>query len=126
MCFDRQGTRGFTVKGMLQHAISILPKRPEAYYLLSRFYERDERDGHWIDGYMIASIGEKVCEYEVPALRTYVDYPGDFAILFQKAVTSWWCGLCDESRNLFKELHENYQLDEVHKKSVLDNLIRLI
>ena len=125
MCFDKQGTRGFTVKGMLQHAISILPKRPEAYYLLSRFYERDERDGHWIDGYMIASIGEKVCEYEVPALRTYVDYPGDFAILFQKAVTSWWCGLCDESRNLFKDLHENYQLDEVHKKSVLDNLIKL-
>ena len=125
MCFDRQGTRGFTVKGMFQHAISILPKRPEAYYLLSRFYERDERDGHWIDGYMIASIGEKVCEYDVPALRTYVDYPGDFAILFQKAVTSWWCGLCDESRNLFKDLHENYQLDDTHKKSVIDNLKKL-
>jgi hypothetical protein len=125
MCFDKQGTRGFTVKGMLQHAISILPKRPEAYYLLSRFYERDERDGHWIDGYMIASIGEKVCEFDVFPLRTQVDYPGDFAILYQKAVTSWWCGLCDESRSLFKNLHENYHLDEVHKKSVLDNLIRL-
>lgn len=125
MCFDKQGTRGFTVKGILQHAIAILPKRPEAYYLLSRFYERDERDGHWIDGYMIASVGEKVCEFDVPSLRTSIDYPGDFAILYQKAVTSWWCGLCDESRSLFKDLHENYKLDEPHKKSVIDNLIKL-
>jgi hypothetical protein len=125
MCFDKQGTRGFTVKGMLQHAIAILPKRPEAYYLLSRFYERDERDGHWIDGYMIASIGEKVCEYDVSPLRTCIDYPGNFAIRYQKAVTSWWCGLCDESRNIFKDLHENYELDEKHKKSVIENLKKL-
>lgn len=125
MCFDKQGTRGFTVKGILQHAIAILPKRPEAYYLLSRFYERDERDGHWIDGYMIASVGEKVCEFDILPLKTSVDYPGDFAILYQKAVTSWWCGLCDESRSLFNNLYENYKLDELHKKSVIDNLIKL-
>jgi SAM-dependent methyltransferase len=125
MCFDKQGTRGFTVKGMLQHAIAILPKRPEAYYLLSRFYERDERDGHWIDGYMIASIGDKVCEYNNSPLRTRIDYPGNFAIQYQKAVTSWWCGLCDESRNLFKDLHENYKLDEIHKTSVINNLKKL-
>ena len=125
ICFSKQGTRSFTVKGLLQHAISILPKRPEAYYLLSRFYEKEERDGHWIDGYMIASIGEKICEYNSSPLRTYVDYPGDFAILYQKAVVSWWCGLCDESRVLFKELYENYELDEVHKKSVIENLKKL-
>jgi hypothetical protein len=125
MCFDKQGTRGFTVKGLLQHAISILPKRPEAYYLLSRFFERDSKDGHWNDGYMIASIGDKVCEYNNSPLRTNVDYPGDYSILYEKAVTSWWCGLCDESKNIFKDLHNNYTLDEIHKKSVIDNLIRL-
>jgi SAM-dependent methyltransferase len=125
MCFDKQGTRGFTVKGLLQHAISILPKRPEAYYLLSRFFERDTRDGHWNDGYMIASIGEKVCNYEGSPLRTKVDYPGDYAILYQKAVTSWWCGLCDESRDLFKDLHDNYELNETHERSVIENLKKL-
>lgn len=125
MCFDSQGTRNFTVKGMLQHAVSVLPKRPEAYYLLSRFYEREDKDGHWIESYMIASIGEKVCDFDSPPLRTEVDYPGHYSILYQKAVSSWWCGLCDESRNLFKDLHENYELDEYHKKSVLDNLIKL-
>lgn len=125
MCFDKQGTRGFTVKGMLQHAISIQPKRPEAYYLLSRFYERDEKDGHWIDSYMIASIGEKVCDFECSTLRTDVDYPGVYGILYQKAVSSWWCGLCDESRDLFQKLYNEYELDEHYKKSVVDNLVRL-
>jgi len=125
MCFDKQGTRNFTVKGMLQHAIAVLPKRPEAYYLLSRFYEREERDGHWIDAYMIASIGEKVCVFDRPSLRTNVDYPGDYAILYQKAVVSWWCGLCDESRDLFRDLYENYELDEYYKKSVFENLTKL-
>ena len=125
MCFDKQGTRGFTVKGLLQHAISILPKRPEAYYLLSRFFERDTRDGHWNDGYMIASIGQKVCDFNSSPLRTNVDYPGEYAILYQKAVISWWCGLCNESKNLFQDLRDNYDLNEIHKKSVIENLIKL-
>ena len=125
MCFDKQGTRGFTVKGLLQHAISILPKRPEAYYLLSRFFERDTRDGHWNDGYMIASIGQKVCDFNSSSLRTNVDYPGEYAILYQKAVISWWCGLCNESKNLFQDLLDNYELNEIHKKSVIENLIKL-
>jgi hypothetical protein len=125
MCFDKQGTRNFTVKGMLQHAISVLPNRPEAYYLLSRFYEREDRDGHWVDSYMIASIGEKLCDFNCSPLRTQVDYPGDYAILYQKAIASWWCGLCSESRDIFKDLYDNYDLDEVHKNSVKDILIKL-
>jgi hypothetical protein len=125
MCFDKQGTRNFTVKGMLQHAIAVLPKRPEAYYLLSRFHEREVGDGHWIDAYMIASVGEKVCIFDRSPLRTNVDYPGDYAILYQKAVVSWWCGLCDESRNLFRDLYENYEMSEDDRKSVFENLTRL-
>lgn len=125
MCFDSQGTRNFTVKGLLQHAISILPKRPEAYYLLSRFYEREQTDGHWNQSYMIASIGEKVCDLYSEPLRTDVDYPGYYGILYQKALASWWCGLCDESRDLFLDLYENYQLDSIHRRNVIDNLKRL-
>ena len=125
MCFDKQGTRGFTVKGLLQHAVSILPKRPEAYYLLSRFFEKDTKDGHWNDGYMISSIGQKVCDFDSLPLRTNVEYPGNYGILYQKAVTSWWCGLCDESKNLFQDLLDNYELNEIHKKSVIENLIKL-
>jgi hypothetical protein len=74
---------------------------------------------------MIASIGEKLCDFNCPPLRTQVDYPGDYAILYQKAIASWWCGLCAESRDIFKDLYDNYDLDESHKKTVTDTLIRL-
>lgn len=125
MCFDKQGTRNFTVKGMLQHAIAVLPTRPEAYYLLSRFYERQDVDGSWNDSYLIASIGKKVCDLNPSGLITKVDYPGNYALQFQKALSSWWCGLCSESRDLFQDLLDNYQLCDEHKKICIDNLKKM-
>ncbi len=126
MCFDSQGCRGFTVKGLLQHAIAILPRRPEAYYLLSRFYEREQKPESWKECYLIASIGHSVCNYKNNSpMRTQVDYPGDYAILFEKAVSSWWCGLCDESRELFRYLSDNYIMNEEHKTLVHNNLKKL-
>lgn len=125
MCFDEQGCRSSTVKGLLQHAVSILPKRPEAYYLLSRFYEKENDIKSWKDSYMIASIGEQVSDFNCKSLRTEINYPGKYGILFQKAVASWWCGLCDESRDIFNDLLNNYELDENHRQAILNNMKRL-
>lgn len=122
MCFERQGCRNYTVKGLLQHALSLQPHRPEAYYLLSRLYEREKV---WQDSYMIASVGDQVASKSLvddEPLRTKVDYPGDYGLSFQKAVSSWWCGLCDESRDLFRHVLMNYSLDSSHMKSVITNL----
>lgn len=125
MCFDKQGTRNFTVRGLLQNAITVLPKRPEAYYLLSRFHDRSQADGSWNDCYMVACIAEAVCERDPEPLKTPVDYPGFYGIIFEKAVSSWWCGLCDESRNMLQDLLENYELNDAHKQAVLDNLKKI-
>ena len=122
MCFEKQGSRNFTVKGLLQHAISILPNRPEAYYHLSRFYEHKQDDGHWNDTYMIASIGENVAEFANTGLRTDVSYLGKDSLLFQKALSGWNCGLCDESRTIFKSLMRSNQLPEDYKRIVYNNL----
>jgi tetratricopeptide (TPR) repeat protein len=124
-CFEAQGKRNFTVRGLLQHAVSILPKRPEAYYLLARFYEREDRDGSWQDSYMIASIGEKVADFNSKPLRNSVDYPGSYAVTFQKAVAAWWCGLCEESRDLFIELNKNLDLDDNFRSAVDYNMVNL-
>lgn len=124
-CFDRQGARNFTVKGLLQHAISIQPNRPEAYYLLSKFYERQTNDGHWNYSYMMASIGESILKQKHIPLRTRVDYPGEYALLFQKAVSAWWCGLTEESLELFTHLYLNAPLDLTHYLAVYSNLKRL-
>jgi lipoprotein NlpI len=98
ICFNIQGCRNFTVKGLLQHSLAIMPKRPEAYFLLSRFYEKEE---NYHDSYLIASIGENIAEKDLKPLELYVEYPGFYGLLFEKAVSSWWCGLCDESRKIF-------------------------
>lgn len=122
-CFDKQGARNFTVKGLLQHALTIKPKRPEGYYLLSRFYEKENKDGSWHDCYTISSIGCSILDkQDNPPLRTNVDYPGYYALLFQKAMSAWHCGLCEESRDLFKDLYYNYNLDDNFKQSVINNL----
>ena len=125
ICFNKQGTRNFTVKGLLQHALAMQPKRPEAYYLLSRFYERENKDGSWQDCYTISSIGHRVADFDSPPLRTNVDYPGSYAVIFQKAVSAWWCGLCEESKEIFKDLYKNYDLNKDFKQLVLNNLIFL-
>jgi SAM-dependent methyltransferase len=127
MCFNKQGTRKFTVKGMLQHAIAILPKRPEAYYMMSVHYEKQEKDdGKWFDSYLIASIGVEVSEFDdIRPLRTEIDYKGKYQLLYQKATTSWWCGLCEESKKIFLDLHNNYELDSVTSEAVFDNLSKM-
>lgn len=122
ICFERQGSRNFTVKGLLQHAVAIMPHRPEAYYHLSRFYEHKHDDGHWNDTYMIATIGESVADNINSGLRTDVSYLGKDHLRFQKALSGWNCGLCDESRAIFKELMRSKQLPDDYKKIVYNNL----
>ncbi len=122
LCFSTQGCRNTTVKGLFQHALAIQPKRPEGYFLMSRFYERE---GNYHDSYLIASIGEQVAEKEVEPLVLNVEYPGFYGILFEKAVSSWWVGLCNESRDLLEDLDKNYKLDDIHKQAVKNNLEKL-
>lgn len=120
-CFDSQGCRNNSVKGMLQSAVALLPERPEGYFLLSRFYERDE---NYHDAYLISSIGLEVAYTDLPELPLPVDYPGTYGILFERAVSSWHTGLCDDSRKYFLDLRDNYweQMDSIHRESVMNNL----
>jgi len=126
-CFDKQGCRSISVKGMLQNAISLMPERPEGYFLLSRFYEREEE---YQDSYLISSIGMKLTSnYNIKLDKLPIDvgYPGTWGIIFEKAVSSWHCGLTDESKQLFYDLKNNYynSLDYIHQISVDDNIERL-
>ena len=121
-CFHSQGCRNDSVKGLLQSAIALCPKRPEGYFLLSRFYERVQ---NWYDSYLISSIGIVVSDFDCKPLPLAVDYPGKYGVLFEKAVSSWHCGLCDESRDLLIDLKENYDMDDVHITAVKNNLERL-
>ena len=123
-CFEKQGTRKFTVKGLLQQAVALQPKRPEGYYFLSLFYEsQNNNDGKWFDAYTISSIGLDVADFNnISSLRTNLHFPGKYALLFQKAHVAWWCGLCEESKNIFMDLHLNYEMNEMFTNLVRNNL----
>ena len=122
LCFDRQGKRGNSVRGAFKHAVCLMPNRPEAYYLLARYYERI---GDHVSGYMFAEQGLKFGTDHTPALRSWIEYPGKYALIFQKAVSSWWWGKPDECRSLFLDLWNNHPLDAIHQTAVENNLKNL-
>jgi hypothetical protein len=45
--------------------------------------------------------------------------------MFEKAVTGWWVGQCAEARDIFSDLLLNYNLDDGHRVSVINNLKHL-
>lgn len=125
LAFDGMGMRALSVRGLLDKAITLMPTRPEAYYLLSRWYERQNNIDGWMQSYTIASLGIQFCERAPAPLRTRVDYPGFYGLLFEKAVSGWWIGQCQESCDIFIELHSKHDLDTVHRSAVISNLKQL-
>jgi len=120
-CFTRQGSRVYMTKGILLRAISLLPKRPEAYFLLSRLYEQNK---DWQEAYSFAVMGQQLSE-DHPRLRTNVDYPGRYALVFEQAVAGWWIGLYDESVHLFRQLKKDPTMLPIHIEAVNKNLQNL-
>lgn len=123
--YTDQGRRGISVRGLLQHAISILPKRPEAYYLYAIQCQKDDTfPNTFFDSYLLCSIALDVClpDNQLEPLRTDVGYPGRFALLIQKGFVAWHTGKCDESREIFMDLYDNYVMPAKYKKIVHDNM----
>lgn len=124
LCFEKQGSRIFTTRGVLLRAISLMPWRPEAIFLLSRSYEINK---DWQEAYTWATIGERLVYEGIaePALRTNVQYNGAWLFQFEKAVAGWWIGLYDESVYLFRELHKNKQIPQDHAIIIQGNIEKL-
>lgn len=118
ICIKKQSTRRITEKTLLQHAINLLPKRPEAYYNLSLIYKKDE---DWQNCYTYANRGlnlDPVVDIDIG------EYPGLWVLMFEKSIAAWHWGKCDESRKILWDLVDNYweKLDDIHKKSVEKNI----
>lgn len=119
ICYDRQGTREGTAKGLLQQALCLVPTRPEAYFLLARFAEKRQ---WWQDCYIYADNGLRFSDLNSEPLRTDVGYPGTYGLLFEKAVSGWWWGKNEESGSIFKDLLDHHVMKEEYRVVVLDNL----
>ena len=123
-CFNLQKNRDYTVRGLYQQSIAILPKRPEAYFLYARYLE-------WItqyaEAYTICNIALSTADFDVDQLTTDIEYPGKYGIIFEKAVCSYWWGKGMESRRLFHQLADEYWeiMDEKHRNMTEYNITRL-
>lgn len=123
-CFQKQGNRDKTVIDLYKMAISILPERSEAYLCLSRFYEWSK---NYRDAYLYSEMGLKTCNFEGASLRTNVHEPifsADYGLLFEKAVSAYWIGRSQESKDIFRYLRKNYDkpIDPIHINSIHNNI----
>ena len=122
-CFNLQDNRKYSVKSMFQGAITLLPDRPEAYFYMSRYLEKE---GQYFESYMFAELGlNNSANKTFPSLNIY--YPGRYGLIFQKAVAAWWRGKGKESRQLLQYLVDNYwnDLDTDHRNAVTYNIQHL-
>jgi hypothetical protein len=122
LCLGKADKRAYSEKGAFLNATQCIPNRPEAYFYLSQY---EEYRKNWQEAYSYANIGYELCEYTYPDFILPHKFPGKLGNLFQKALCSWWMGLCDESREMFQKLKNEYSLVEPYKSLIQNNLIRL-
>lgn len=104
-CFEGQGRREFTARHILKTAQMILPRRPEAYYLLGMHHVR--RAEH-AEAYCQFSLALEFCDFDHTPLRTFVGYKGIGVLMFEKAKAAWEWDRNDESREILCDLLANY------------------
>jgi hypothetical protein len=121
-CYHKQGTRDGSTKSLLEQAVCLLPERPEAHFLLSRFAEKRQ---WWQDCYIHADRGLKYARFDLKPLRTDVEYPGKYGLLFEKSVAAWWWGKVDEARSLLIDIKNNHKVLDIHKKQLEENIEKM-
>ena len=122
LCYEIQGTRDLTARTLVQHAIYVLPNRPEAYYLLAKFHNKREQ---WSDTYLAATQGLTLTEKNLPSFRNDIGYVGEYALLYEKAVSGWWWGKSEESRKILLDLKNNYSLTKEYETLIDDRLVKI-
>lgn len=118
-CFEDQKDRMWMVSNCLLQAVQYLPYRPEAYYLLSRFYEKAQQ---WQESYTWAELG--LSKEELSPLPVDIGYPGSFGLEFQKALAAYWVGRPEESRQMLIRLSQS-DIPAEYQKAIEENLGRL-
>jgi hypothetical protein len=119
ICFQKLGERIHTEQTLIHKALALIPKRPEAYFLASKLYERKN---DWQESYTYASLGLDNSNLNLPSLDIGNGYSGKVSLLFQKGLSSWYIGLTNQTREIMVDLKFNYDLDSEYATVVDNNL----
>ena len=118
-CFDSQGRRNFSTEGLLQFAVAAVPNRSEAYYFLSKLYHKMEK---WRECSLYAQLGLQYESYD--DMRTNIEFPGKYALIYEKAFGDWNIGLYEKSKQALYYLKYDVQMDEEHERLVNELLAK--
>lgn len=123
ICYMSLGGREYTCETLLKLAISLCPQKPEAYFFLTQYYEFKTE---WLNVYSYSCIALENCK-DKSNFVIETDFPGMYALIFQKAISAWWIGKPQQSRDLFKLLLNEhiYDLNDRYKQLLENNLSSL-
>jgi len=121
-CLATQSRRAVTEKGLWLNALSFAPERPEAYLFLSQWAEARQQY-HEAYNYAITGI---MFQTNAKEMSSTVGYKDAYQLYFQKAVTAWWIGRSQESRDEFiKLVNRGTELSDKYQKMVQSNITSL-
>ena len=118
ICLEKSGNRISYVKGVLLRAISFIPDRPEAYFMLSKIYEGTKE---WHESYTMACIG-KLFAHNKGIFLIDIGYHSEYVFDFQKSVSGWNIGLLDESIKITYDLWKRNDINEYHRTIINNNV----
>ena len=128
-CLSKQGNREFKELTCLEHAISIRPDRPEAYYIMSLYHSFR---GNWLKSYMYACIGLESTDIQNTDIQITdlqnsnklikdIGYYSYNQLLFQKAYSGYNKGKLKESKMIYLNLLES-DIKDTYKDIIKGNL----
>lgn len=123
-CITKQGHRDVNELTCLEHAISIKPDRPEAYYIMSLYHSYR---GNWLKSYMYACIGLVNTDIQRNDLQNSnklikdIGYYSHNQLLFQKAYSGYNKGKIKESKMIYLNLLES-DINDNYKDIIKGNL----
>jgi hypothetical protein len=117
LAYDRQRGRNYTVTGLFQHAISILPNRPEAHYYLAKHGE-NMQDWRMCLNHALLGLEFK----DAPDID--VDWPGEKELWYMRALGTWQISGVEHGRQMLFDLI--YRRKFKAEKSFTDWIRRLL
>jgi hypothetical protein len=119
LCFEDQKDRNWNVSNYILQAIAHMPTRPEGYFLMSRFHEKAS---NWQECYTMAQTGLAFSNQRLEPLPADVLYAGEYVLLFEKAISSWWIGRRDEAKVLLNNLLSTQTMKLEYINACISNL----
>lgn len=127
-CLVKLTRRNFSARGMLQKAISMLPRRPEAYYLLNEIIKdhHSDDDKHILQ-YTNCKLALSICDFDnlKPLNIQITNFHGKHSLIFQKYLASWNCGYSEESRDDMLSLIKDETVNNDIRKVAIKDYFRL-